>query len=364
MPKTYSNLFEQVYQYDNLYEAYIEARKNKKYREGVLRFSANLEENLIDLQNHLIWQSYKVGEYRKTLIHVPKKRIIMVLPFRDRVLQWAIYRVVAPIFERSYITDSYGCIQGRGNLNAVRRIQYWMRLLSKGGGEVYALSMDVRKYFFRIPHTVIMDALARKIKDPRMMWLFETIICDPNQDFGLQTDVVDLEHAQMVKGVGMPVGSLVSQMIANIILNDLDQYAKRKLRIPYYLRYVDNFAEFGLDKIVLHKHKKLLERFLFDKLGLTLSAANVTRARDGFEFAGYRIWADKLELRKSTTLRMKRRLKHVMSLYYEGLMSMEKARSVLASYRGMMMHCDNPALMEKVHEDFVLTKPFAEDPPV
>jgi retron-type reverse transcriptase len=356
VPVTYNNLYEQLYQYENLHIAYLEARKEKRYREGVLRYTANLEENLIDLQNHLIYQSYVVSDYHKVIIRIPKKRIIMILPFRDRVLQWAIYRVVNPIFSRSFIKDSYGCVKDKGNLRAVRRIQYWMKLLGRQNKEVYVLSLDIRKYFFRVPHEVILNTLRKKIADERMMWLLETIICSKKSAFGLPHDVIDVEDAELIYDVGMPVGSLVSQMIANIVLNEADQYAKRVLQIPHYIRYMDNFAIFSNDKQELHRYKALMKGFLYENMRLELSAENITRARDGLEFAGYRVWADKLILRKSTTLRMKRSLKHVVQQYRDGAISLEKANSVFQSYRGMLDHCDSNSLTNKVLEDFALIR--------
>ena len=61
------------------------------YRNDVTAFAANLEENLISIQNDLIWHTYKVGRYRQFYVHEPKKRLVMALGFRDRVVQWAIY---------------------------------------------------------------------------------------------------------------------------------------------------------------------------------------------------------------------------------------------------------------------------------
>lgn len=357
MPKSYSNLYEQIYDYENLYNAYLEARKSKRYREGVLRFSANLEENLIVLQNHLMWQSYTVGEYRRTIIRIPKTRIIMILPFKDRVLQWAIYRVIYPLFEKSFISDSYGCIEGRGDLAAVRRIQYWLNKLGKDGRDVYALEMDIRKYFFRVPHDVILDTLRKKISDNRVMWLLDTIVNSKTTPFGLPHDVSDVETAEMLWDVGMPVGSLISQMTGNIVLNELDQFIKRKLRVKHYIRYMDNFNIFGHSKPELRDLKAQIELFLHHQLRLDFSKAEISNTKHGIEFAGFRVWSDKLHIRKSTTLRMKRRLAHVKRLYSEGKIPLEKARAVFNSYyRGLLAHCDNDSLREKVLEDWVLAR--------
>ena len=354
--KTYKNLYKQIYDFENLYQAYLNARRNKRFREGVLRFSANLEENLIDLQNNLIYQTYKVGEYRERIVHIPKKRIIMILPFRDRVLQWAIYRIINPLFERSFIPTSYGCIKGRGGLRAVQKLQYWLRLTDKEPEKHYALQMDIKKYFFRIPHDILLGILREKVADDRVMWLFDTIINDPQKAFGLPPNVVSLENAERLWGIGMPVGNLTSQMLANIVLDKVDQYIKRVLRVKYYIRYNDNMLIIGKDKQELHRIEAQVGRFIHENLCLEFSATSIQPTHSGITFVGYRIWSDKLILRKPTSLRMKQRLKTVQHLYGSGTIPLEKALSSISSYLGMMSHCTNTCLRDKVLEDFVLVR--------
>ena len=121
--KRYGNLYEKIYSFENLYNAYLKARKNKRYREEVLRFTANLEENLITIQNELVWETYKVGRYREFYVYEPKKRLIMALPFKDRVVQWAIYQVIQPIFDKGFLVHSYACRKGKGTHNAADTVQ-------------------------------------------------------------------------------------------------------------------------------------------------------------------------------------------------------------------------------------------------
>jgi len=85
--KRYSNLYPQIYDFSSLFHAYLNARKSKRYRDEVIRFTDRLEENLIILQNELIWKTYEQSPYREFFVHEPKKRLIMALPFRDRVVQ-------------------------------------------------------------------------------------------------------------------------------------------------------------------------------------------------------------------------------------------------------------------------------------
>ncbi len=118
-----TDIYDKICSWENLYKAYENAARGKWYRDDVVRFSANLEEELINLQNHLIYQTYKVGRYREFYVYEPKKRLIMALDFRDRVVQWAIYQQLEPLFDRQFIYDSYGCRKGKGTHRAADRLQ-------------------------------------------------------------------------------------------------------------------------------------------------------------------------------------------------------------------------------------------------
>lgn len=355
--KTYKNLYEKIYDFENLYLAYQDARRCKRYRGEVLAFSANLEENLIDIQNHLIYQSYTMGEYREFYVYEPKKRLIMALPFRDRVVQCALYRVVNPLFTRSYIDTSYGSIVGRGPLKAVEKLRYWLRLLHNKPEKYYALKMDVAKFFFRIPHDVQMASLERRIDDPKTMWLFEQIIRSRKTPFGLPLDAVDVANCTRLYDIGMPVGNLISQMLANIVMDAADQYIKRELKCHYYMRYMDDMLVLGADKQELREIMRLVSAFLEQNLGLCLNNRTSIRPVSlGVEFVGYRVWQDRTQIRKSTSLRMKRRLRATRIRYGQGKLPLEKAQSTITSYLGLMKHCDCDNLRDKVLEDFVLVR--------
>ena len=121
------NDFEKIYDFENLHKAWEEARKGKRYRDDVLIFNRNYEEQLINIQNHLIYETYEVGKYHTFYVYEPKKRLIMSLPFKDRIVQWAIYRQLFPLYEKTFIFDSYACRKGKGTHKAADRLQYWLR---------------------------------------------------------------------------------------------------------------------------------------------------------------------------------------------------------------------------------------------
>jgi hypothetical protein len=222
-------------------------------------------------------------------------------------------------------------------------------------GELYALKMDITKFFFRVPHDILMGILRKKIADEKMLWLFENIIRNKHTPFGFPLEVIDVETTERLWDIGMPVGNLLSQLLANIVMNEFDQYVKRKLRTPHYLRYMDDMIILSQDERRLKELRILSEIFLENELGLNLNRkTSIHKITHGVEFAGYRIWHDKIEIRKTTTLRMKRNLRGVRILYESGKISLLKAQRVLSSYVGMMSHCNNDALRDKILTEYAI----------
>ena len=157
------SLLERIYSWENLLNAYHEAASEKWYRGDVVAFSANLEENLIDIQNALMWHTYTVGRYRQFYVSEPKRRLIMALGFRDRVVQWAIYLQVNQELDNGMIYHSYGCRVGKGTTRAADRLQYWSEQVDrKPGPRWHYLKLDISKYFYRVDHEVLLGILARK----------------------------------------------------------------------------------------------------------------------------------------------------------------------------------------------------------
>lgn len=347
LKKILENVYSKIYDYENLYNAYLQARKNKRYRNDVLKFSSNLEENLITLQNELVWKSYEVGEYRDFYIYEPKKRLIMSLPFRDRVIQWAIHLVINEIYEKSFIKHTYACISGRGSHVAVANMQRWLRKIDRKEPKQYYLKMDVAKYFYRIDHDILIKILRKKIKDEDVIWLLETIIRSEHK-FGLE---LNYQEEVRINYKGIPIGNLTSQLMANIYLNELDQFLKRKLSVKYYMRYMDDFVILGQDKEELNSLLHIIEEFLDKNLKLKLNNKTCLRPIDlGLEFLGYRIWWSHIKLKKKTSLRMKRNLKNNLKHYKNKKISYETANSSFQSYKGILTHCNSYNLLEKINE--------------
>jgi retron-type reverse transcriptase len=168
--KTYRNLYPQVCDWDNLYLAYRKARKGKRGKPPAATFEYGLEANLIQLQGELVTKTYTPGAYHSFYIHEPKRRLISAAPFRDRVVHHALCNIIEPIFERSFIHDSYANRVGKGTHRALDRAQQFARRFR------YVLQCDLRQFFPSIDHAILRDILARKIADNDVLWLIDRIL--------------------------------------------------------------------------------------------------------------------------------------------------------------------------------------------
>ena len=332
MAKTYTDIFSSIITFESLYLAWLRVIKGRRMQGDVLAFERNLEENLIEIQNSLIWKSYRTGPYRTFRIFEPKERIVAALPLKDRIVQHALVGAIEPIWERRFIRDTYACRPGKGTHAGADRAQAFMREVKREHGCVYVLKADIAKYFPNIAHSVLKGQLRRRIACADTLWLLNEIIdspADPGDPFPR----------------GVPIGNLTSQLFANIYLHDLDQFAKHELREPRYLRYMDDFCVIHHDKPHLHAVRKTIEAFLWDALALrTNGKTQVYPVSIGggrpLDFLGYRIWPTHRALRKDSVRRMKRKLRAHHKRKAQGKPTRDNIDAVIASWEGHAKHAD------------------------
>ena len=321
--KRFDNLYEEVCSFENLHSAYLKARRGKGYRDYVLEFNYRLEENLLELRRNLLEQTYRHGPYREFIVCDAKKRHIKAAPFRDRVVHHALCRIIEPIFDRSFIYDSYACRRNKGTHLALKKLQVFL----KKKESFYCLQGDISKYFDSINHDTLFNLIKRKIKDKRVLWLIKEII-DSSYSYKIYQNLFDFRLT------GIPIGNLTSQLFANIYLDQLDQFAKRQIKARYYLRYMDDFLILSPSKPFLAQIKIEIESFLWKELKLKLhpKKVNIFPVKTGIDFLGYRNFASYRLLRKSTVKRFVRRTKFYQKLLNDGLMSTQKFNNSLFSW--------------------------------
>lgn len=367
--KTFNVTHDEIISFENLLEADRNASENKRYRDENLKFAAHREEELINLNNRLTYfpkdgvpgnpleSSYHVGKYRMKKIYEPKPRIIMALQYPDRVVQWAFYQKLNPLFDRQYITHSYGCRNGKGTTKARAQLQKWICKASRSAKKWYVLKLDIAKYFYRVDHEILMKILARHIKDGLILRDLCNLINCEETAFGLPEGVQPELCGQddWIYNRGMPIGNLTSQMFANIYLNELDQFCKHELHIRYYIRYMDDIIILWPDKEELHGIRDEIERFLAEKLHLELNKKTCIRpVHLPVTFVGAQITANRIRMRKSTRKRMFRRMKYIRGLFEGGSIPFEKVNNTMQSYFGLIEHFTAGNLLRKIIDEFSL----------
>ena len=238
-------MYTQLCSWDNLLLAYRKASRGKRGQANVASFEHRLEDNLLQLQAELLTHAYQPGSYISFYIHEPKRRLISAAPFRDRVVHHALCNLIEPIFERSFIPDSYANRVGKGTHRALDRCQQFARRYR------YVLPCDVEQFFPAIDHAILYNTLARKISDRDMLWLIERILASGR---GVLAEAYEMhwfdgdDLLAATRPRGLPIGNLTSQFWANCYLNPFDHFIKRELRCAGYVRYVDDFLLFADDK--------------------------------------------------------------------------------------------------------------------
>lgn len=281
MPKRHGQLFAQCFTVDALMEAYLRARRGKRKTWSVKNFERDLGANIQALHDEIHDGTYTTRPYRRFNIQERKKRLISAPAFRDVVVQHAIYAVIYPIFDRTFIHHSYGCRSGKGTHSGNDQAQRYLR---ESPNDSYTLQLDIRKFYYRIDHAILRALIERKIKDRRLLVLL----------------MMFADHGDPV---GVPPGNLLVQLYALIYLNSLDHFIKREMRIERYVRYVDDFILFGLSKQEAKAHLATIRGFIAERLRLELSHWTIAPTKRGVNFVGFRTWRCTRFVRKHSLYR-------------------------------------------------------------
>jgi len=297
------NLWNELCSYDNLTLAYKKARKHKTLKKYVQDFEKNLEHNLLLLRSEFFLKAYRPKPLETFIIRDPKTRKISKSDFRDRVVHHALCNIIEPIFEKTFLHDSYANRINKGALKAIERFEQFKRKVTKNNHQrCYVLKADIKHYFETVNHDILMQIIEKKVKDKNILWLIKIILEN---------------HKTEIRGKGMPLGNLTSQFFANIYLNELDHYVKETMQVKYYIRYVDDFVILSHSKKELRDYQEQINIFLITKLCLELHPEKTTicNLKDGVGFLGLRIFENHKLLKKSNVRKFKNKLLKLFAQY-------------------------------------------------
>jgi len=290
----------------DLFQAYFDARKNKRSTANALAFETDYESKLFQLHDDIVNRRYEPGRSVCFIVNRPVKREIFAADFRDRVVHHLIFNYISPVFEKSFINDCYSCRKGKGTHYGIRRVEKFIRSCSQNyRNNCYILKLDIKGYFMSINKNLLYEKLVNYLSQQQhklpvnlsmiQYLISKTIFTDPKNDCiikGNQSDwkglpkTKSLFHAK--ENCGLPIGNLTSQLFANIYLNDFDHYIKEVCKIKYYGRYVDDFVLVHPDKDYLKSLIPHFSGFLQSNLQLTLHPDKIylQHYSNGIKFLG------------------------------------------------------------------------------
>ncbi len=344
-------MYEQILSWENLLLAYRKASRGKRSQSNVAAFEYRLEENLLTLQAELRAKTYRPGVYHSFYIHEPKQRLISAAPFRDRVVHHALCNLIEPLFERSFIFDSYANRLGKGTHKALRRAQEFARQ------HPYVLQIDIRQFFPSIDLILLRRILAHAIHDGDVIWLCDQILNSGRGVLSGQYEMVYFPGDDLFAALrprGLPIGNLTSQFWANCYLSAFDHFVKRHLRCLAYLRYVDDMLLFADDKALLWDWKEAVETRLAG-LRLTIhSGAQPHRVTQGFPFLGFHVFPQKRRLKRRKGLYFQRKLRRLYQNYARGELPYEKLTASVKGWVNHVRHGNTIGLRKAVLSHFVI----------
>ncbi len=330
-------MFNEICGYGNLLNAWRKTERLKKYRNDVMFFRSKLDDHLCLIQEELINQTYSVSEYKNYVVYEPKKRQISALPLKDRVVQHALVNFIEPIIDKSFIFDSHACRAGHGLKLAVDRFVKFSRQ------NKFCLKCDIRSYFASIDHDILKKAYRRKVKCEKTLWLIDLII-------------------DSTPGTGLPIGSLLSQLSANLYLHELDIFIKHSLGGKHYIRYMDDFVIFGESRETLMRTKSNIRAFLNHSLRLDIAEnkSRIHETANGVEFCGFVCYPGRAIVKKATVRRNGARMLLLARQLEMGEITPETFASSLSSVLGHSMYSRNYSyrtnLCDKLEDKLCITK--------
>jgi RNA-directed DNA polymerase len=286
------------YAFDDLVQAWLDCRANKRNTASALAFEERLEANLCDLHAQLQSSTYRPGRSICFVNLRPRPREVWAADFKDRIVHHLLYNRISPRFYARFIANSCACIPGRGTLYAAQRLEHSVRSISHNWSRpAHYLKCDLANFFVAIDKHTLQAQIAKQVHEAWWLQLAEVILFhDPRQNVEHRGNAALLARVPPHKSLfnappdtGLPIGNLSSQFFANVHLDALDQFCKHQIKAGHYVRYVDDFILLHEDPQWLHQALKRIEAWLPATLGVHLNPRKtILQPVDrGIDFVGH-----------------------------------------------------------------------------
>lgn len=358
---------------EDLFTAYFDARKNKRNTINALAFELNYESNLFQLFEDIKERRYEIAKSICFINFDPVQREIFAADFRDRIVHHLVFNYINPIFDKTFINDSYSCRKNRGTHYAIKRMKRFISQCSSNyTNDCYIMKLDIEGYFMMMDRDILYDKIIKVLNENEkellckfelIKYLLQKIIFnDPTANCiikGKSTDWKGLPESKSLfcadENKGLPIGNLTSQLFGNIYLSDFDHFVKNELGIKYFGRYVDDFVLIHHDKNYLLESREKIRKYLKNKLSLTLHPKKfyLQHYKKGMAFLGVYIKPFRVYIGK----RCKTNFYNKIEYWNDKMIGMNREinseekmlfRSNINSYLGLLKHYSTFNLRKKL----------------
>ena len=302
MPKRAKNIYPLIYQIENIKTAHQQARKDKSYYSAIKKTDENLEERAQEISKMLKEHIYHIGQYRTSrYFDRGKERILYKLPYYpDRIIQWAIMLQIEPYFKRVFTNFTCASLPQRGIHQASKLLTKY--LYKNRNRKLYCLKIDIKKFYPSINRSILKKLLRKLFKDKDLLYELDNII-----DSFDNNDIEKLHLTEKEKAVycqpnrGVPVGSYLSQYLANFYLAYFDHWLIEECHCEFVIRYMDDLVIISESKTFLHNLLCAIKIYLKFELDLILkNSYSIFSVERGIDFVGFRHFSTYKLLRHST----------------------------------------------------------------
>lgn len=288
----------------------------------------------------MIDRTYIQGDFIYQTIYEPKERLLMKLDIPDRIVQNGWNTIVNQFIDRRMYPYSFASRIGKGVHAATKTLHnHLYGLVQKQARKIWALKGDIYHFFPTVDHAILKKKMRQYIEDPDMLYLTDMFI-DMN---GILPD-----------GMGLPIGTLASQVFANAYGDILDWFVddliKKSPNLFFYIRYMDDFIILGDDYHYLEDIKWQIDIFMRERMKMCLNEkTTILYAQDGIDFIGFFHKPTHFVPRKKTIYKLNK----LINIYYNN--SPDDLDPFVRSFNsrvGFIQHADTYVTREFLERDF------------
>lgn len=332
---------------ENLIHAYKNALQSRKNTYELVEFNKNLEYNLLSILHDLSMRKYQHGSYRYFSLSDSKKRYISSPTFRDHILHYMVYNICYPVLDKRMVYNSFATRKGKWHHQTIHYIDGKITKLIHQNPNLMYLKIDISKYFYAIPHELLLQKIKRYIQNPDLLYAI-TLLIESYETSGIFDDLFDSQSPyRKVAKKWVPIGALYSQLFANFFLSDIDWHAVQELKPLLYVRYMDDFLLVDTKERLL-AHKKAMLQVIQDHGLLAIpQKIQINTLDHGLPFLGFKLQAQKWRLYVHINSRNKRKFRKTMDTIQKTnqnsftRVDRKRLNSVIESRKWLFKHTKN-----------------------